>query len=99
MKTIGPAFAALRTASGEARAANDSAALVTQNAAKLQPAFTQTERVWNELGQSAAAEWARTAPRPRRLNRTRCRRRRLGRRENVCRRPEHTVPELPWRLP
>ena len=61
IKTIGPAFAALRTATGEAKAANDSAAVVAQNAAKLQPAFIQTEKAWDDLGQSSAAEWARTA--------------------------------------
>ena len=61
MKTIGPAFAALRTASGEAKPASDSAAVVAQNAAKLQPAFVQTEKAWDDLGQSSAAEWARTA--------------------------------------
>jgi cytochrome c556 len=59
MKTIGPAFTALRTAA-DAKA-NDSPAIVTQNAAKLLPAFTQTEKAWDDLGQSAAAEWARTA--------------------------------------
>jgi hypothetical protein len=61
MKTIGPAFAALRTATGEAKAASDSAAVVAQNAAKLQPAFVQTEKAWDDLGQGSAAEWARTA--------------------------------------
>ena len=28
---------------------------------KLLPAFTQTEKAWDDMGQSAAAEWARTA--------------------------------------
>jgi hypothetical protein len=56
MKTIAPAVAALRTA---VQASNADA--VSQNAAKLKPAFTQTETIWDDLGQSAAAEWAREA--------------------------------------
>jgi cytochrome c556 len=56
MKTIGPAFAALQAALKESTVEG-----VTQNAAKLQPAFSQTEAIWDDLGQSAASEWARTA--------------------------------------
>jgi cytochrome c556 len=56
MKTIGPAVAALRTA-----VQGSNADIVLQNAVKLRPAFTQTETIWDGLGQSAAAEWAREA--------------------------------------
>jgi cytochrome c556 len=56
MKTIGPAFAALRTAAEESKAD-----VVTGNAGKLGPAFTQAETIWDDLGQSPAAEWAREA--------------------------------------
>jgi hypothetical protein len=52
MKTIGPAFAALRAAVED---------VVTENAAKLKPAFTQAETSWDDLGQISAAEWAREA--------------------------------------
>jgi cytochrome c556 len=56
MKTIGPAVAALRTAVQDSKAD-----AVAQHAAKLKPAFTQTETIWDGLGQSSAAEWAREA--------------------------------------
>jgi hypothetical protein len=56
MKAINPAFAALRTAVEESKAD-----AVTLNAAKLQPAFIEAEAIWDDLGQSAAAEWAREA--------------------------------------
>jgi cytochrome c556 len=56
MKTIGPTMAALRTAVQESKAD-----AVSLNTAKLKPAFTQTETIWDDLGQSAAAEWAREA--------------------------------------
>jgi hypothetical protein len=56
MKTINPAFAALKIAVEESKAD-----VVTQNAAKLKPAFAQAETVWDDLGQSAPAEWAREA--------------------------------------
>jgi hypothetical protein len=56
MKTIAPAFAALRTAAQDAKMDG-----VPENAAKLKPAFTQTETIWDDLGQSSAAEWAREA--------------------------------------
>jgi cytochrome c556 len=56
MKTIGPAIAELRTAVQESKAD-----AVSQTAAKLKPAFTQTEAIWDNLGQSSAAEWAREA--------------------------------------
>ena len=56
MKTNGPAFVALQAAIKDSTVDD-----VTQNAAKLQPAFTQTEAIWDDLGQIAASEWARTA--------------------------------------
>jgi cytochrome c556 len=56
MKTINPAFAALRTAAEAAKVDE-----VTANVAKLKPAFTETETVWDGLGQSPAAELAREA--------------------------------------
>jgi hypothetical protein len=56
MKTINPAFAALRTAIQDSKAD-----AVTQNVATLKPAFTQAETVWDDLGQSAPADWARDA--------------------------------------
>lgn len=56
MKTIGPAFAALRIAIEESKAD-----VVTVNAANLKPAFAQAETIWDDLGQSAAADWAREA--------------------------------------
>jgi len=56
MKTIAPAFAALRTAADAAKVAE-----VSQNTAKLVPAFSQTEAIWDGLGQSPAAQWARDA--------------------------------------
>jgi hypothetical protein len=56
MKTINPLFAALRTATQESKSS-----LVSEHAARLQPAFTQAETIWDEVGQSAAAQWARDA--------------------------------------
>jgi hypothetical protein len=56
MKTIGPAFATMRAAVEESKAD-----VVTANAAKISPAFTRAETVWDDLGQSAPAEWAREA--------------------------------------
>jgi len=56
MKTIAPAFAALRAAAEGAKAVE-----VAQNTARLVPAFTQTEDIWDSLGQSPAAQWARDA--------------------------------------
>ena len=56
MKTIAPAFAALRTAADAAKVAE-----VSQNTAKLLPAFSQTEAIWDGMGQSPAAQWARDA--------------------------------------
>jgi len=41
MKTINPAFAALRTGADESKAD-----VVTQSLAQLRPAFTQTEAIW-----------------------------------------------------
>jgi cytochrome c556 len=54
MKVISPTFTALRTAAN----ASDAAA-VAQNAALLEPAYTQTETTWDAVGQKAAAQWAR----------------------------------------
>jgi cytochrome c556 len=56
MKTIGPAFAVLRSATQESKAD-----VVAENAAKLKPAFTQMEAIWAGLGQKPAAEWTRAA--------------------------------------
>jgi hypothetical protein len=56
MKSIAPAFAALRMAAQESKAD-----VVTENALKLKPAFTQTEAVWDAVGQSPAAQLARDA--------------------------------------
>jgi hypothetical protein len=56
MKTINPAFAALRTGAEESKAD-----VVTQNLAKLKPAFAQTETIWDDLGQDSAGQWAREA--------------------------------------
>lgn len=54
MKTIAPAVAALRTAVQESKAD-----AVAQNATALAPAFTQVEAIFDDLGQSPAAQWAR----------------------------------------
>jgi len=56
MKTISPAFTALRAGADESRAE-----AVAQNVMKLQPAFAQAEAVWDGIGQSAAAQLARDA--------------------------------------
>jgi len=56
MKTISATFADLRTAAQESKTA-----VVTQNAAKLLPAFSQIETAFDDVGQSAAAQWARDA--------------------------------------
>ena len=56
MKTINPAFAALKAAADESKAD-----VVAQNAAKLKPAFTRTETIWDDVGQSSAGQWARDA--------------------------------------
>lgn len=56
MKTISPAFTALRAAADEGKSD-----LVAQQAAKLQPAFLKTEAIWDDLGQSAGGQWARDA--------------------------------------
>jgi hypothetical protein len=54
MKTISPAFAALRAAADDAKAD-----LVSQQAARLQPALLRAESIWDDLGQSSASQWAR----------------------------------------
>ena len=46
----------LRTGADESKAD-----VVTQSLAQLRPAFTQTEAIWDDLGQSSAGEWAREA--------------------------------------
>jgi hypothetical protein len=56
MKAINPAFTALRSALDDSKTD-----VVAQNLMKLQPALTQAEAVWDDLGQSAAAEWTREA--------------------------------------
>jgi hypothetical protein len=56
MKTISPAFndlkAAVETSKGD---------VVAQQAAKLRPAFSTTEAVWDNVGQASAGQWARDA--------------------------------------
>jgi len=56
MKTIAPAFADLRAAAQDAKAE-----VVAASVGKLVPAFTETEVIWDGLGQSPAAQWARDA--------------------------------------
>jgi cytochrome c556 len=56
MKTITPAFAALKTAVEGSNAAD-----VAKNAAQLKPAFARTEKIWDDVGQSSAGQWARDA--------------------------------------
>ena len=56
MKTISPAFTALRAA-----ADGSQADVVALNATKLKPAFAQTESIWDGVGQSSAGQWARDA--------------------------------------
>jgi hypothetical protein len=56
MKAINPAFAALKTAVDESNAGS-----VAKNAAQLKPAFVQTEKIWDDVGQSSAGQWARDA--------------------------------------
>jgi len=56
MKTISPAFTALRAAAASAKSA-----VVVENAAKLKPAFSRTETIWDGVGQGSARQWARDA--------------------------------------
>jgi hypothetical protein len=56
MKTISPAFAALKAAAEGSQA--DAVAL---NAATLKPAFSRTETIWDGVGASSAGQWARDA--------------------------------------
>ena len=56
MKTISPAFNALKAAAEASQA--DAVAL---NAAKLKPALSQTETIWDEVGQASAGQFARDA--------------------------------------
>jgi len=56
MKTISPVFTALKAAVDGANSGD-----VAKNAAQLKPAFVQTERIWDDVGQSSAGQWARDA--------------------------------------
>ena len=56
MKTISPAFTALMAAADASKSD-----VVAENAAKLKPAFSQTETIWDTVGQSSAGQWARDA--------------------------------------
>ena len=56
MKTISPAFTALKAATDAGQAD-----VVALNAAKLTPAFSQTENVWDDVGQASAGQFARDA--------------------------------------
>jgi hypothetical protein len=56
MKTISSAFTALKAA-----ADNSQSDVITQNAVKLTPAFSQTETIWDNVGQASAGQWARDA--------------------------------------
>jgi len=56
MKTISPVFTALKAAVDGSNSAD-----VAKNAAQLKPAFAQTEKVWDDVGQSSAGQWARDA--------------------------------------
>jgi hypothetical protein len=53
MKIISPAFNALRTAAQESKAD-----VVTENAARLQTAFTETEAIWTSVSLAPAAKLA-----------------------------------------
>jgi hypothetical protein len=56
MKTISPAFTALRAGADESKAD-----VVTQGVSKLQPALSRAETIWDDLGQGSASQWARDA--------------------------------------
>jgi cytochrome c556 len=56
MKTINPAFGALRSAAQKSQGT-----AVLESATALVPAFTQAEAIWDNLGVTAAAELARQA--------------------------------------
>jgi hypothetical protein len=56
MKAIGPAFAELRAAIQASKTD-----VVAEDVAKLKPAFTQVETIWDGLGQGPAGDWAREA--------------------------------------
>ena len=56
MKTISPAFTALKAAADASQAD-----VVAQNAAKLKPAFSKTETIWDDVGQASAGQFARDA--------------------------------------
>jgi hypothetical protein len=56
MKTIGPAFNALKAATDAAQAD-----VVALNVAKLTPAFSLTENIWDDVGQASAGQFARDA--------------------------------------
>ena len=94
MKTIGPAFAALRTAAAGLEGG--------RRHAERGEAQAGVHPDRNDLGRPGpeprGAVGARRA-RPRRLDRARRRRRQLGCGEDVSRRAQPAVPELPRRLP
>jgi hypothetical protein len=56
MKVISPAFTALRAAADESKAD-----AVKESLAKLRPAFSKTETIWDDVGQSSAGQFARDA--------------------------------------
>jgi hypothetical protein len=56
MKSIGPLFAGLMAAAQDSKTD-----VVAKNAAALEPEFTEAETIWDGLGQSPAAQWAREA--------------------------------------
>ena len=56
MKTISPAFAAMRAAIQASKAED-----IRQSAATLAPALDDAEVIWDNIGQSPAAQWTREA--------------------------------------
>jgi cytochrome c556 len=56
MKTISPAFAALRTAAQESKAD-----VVAENAAKLERALNEAETIWAGLGETRGTQWTHEA--------------------------------------
>ncbi len=56
MKAVSPAFTALKAAMDASQAEG-----VAMNAAKLKPALSQTESIWDDVGQASAGQFARDA--------------------------------------
>jgi cytochrome c556 len=56
MKAISPASTALRTAAQQSKPE-----AISTSVAALVPAFSEAEKIWDNLGASAAAEWSRQA--------------------------------------